>query len=55
MLSWGWFPGTGCQADGDEALPLFAVSVGASLVRTDERVAPADGIGALRRYAPTLH
>lgn len=39
----------------DEALPLFAVSVGASLVRTDERIAPADGVGALLRYAPTLH
>lgn len=39
----------------DEALPLFAISVGASLVRTDERIAPADGIGALLRYAPTLH
>jgi peptide chain release factor subunit 1 len=39
----------------DEALPLFAVSVGASLVRTDERIAPADGIGAVLRYAPTLH
>jgi peptide chain release factor subunit 1 len=39
----------------DEALPMFAVSVGASLVRTDERIAPADGVGALLRYAPTLH
>lgn len=39
----------------DEALPLFAIAVGASLVRTDERIAPADGIGALLRYAPTLH
>jgi peptide chain release factor subunit 1 len=39
----------------DEALPIFAVSVGASLVRTDERIAPADGIGAVLRYAPTLH
>lgn len=39
----------------DEALPLFATSVGASLVRTDERIAPADGIGAVLRYAPTLH
>jgi hypothetical protein len=39
----------------DEALPLFAVSVGSSLVRTDERIAPADGIGAVLRYAPTLH
>ncbi|OBG95434.1 hypothetical protein A5697_24555 [Mycobacterium sp. E3251] len=39
----------------DEALPLFAVSIGASLVRTDERIAPADGVGALLRYALTLH
>lgn len=39
----------------DEALPLFAISVGASLVRTDGRIAPADGVGALLRYAPTLH
>ncbi|WP_108926371.1 Rv2629 family ribosome hibernation factor [Mycobacterium montefiorense] len=39
----------------DEALPLLAISVGAALVRTDERIAPADGIGAVLRYAPTLH
>ncbi|OBI18228.1 hypothetical protein [Mycobacterium sp. E2497] len=39
----------------DEALPLFAIAVGASLVRTDERIAPADGTGALLRYAPMLH
>ena len=39
----------------DEALPLFAVSIGASLVRTDERIAPADGVGAVLRYARTLH
>ncbi|OBK47362.1 hypothetical protein [Mycobacterium sp. 1081908.1] len=39
----------------DEALPMFAVSVGASLVRTDERIFPADGVGAVLRYAPTLH
>ncbi len=39
----------------DEALPYFAVSVGASLVRTDERIDPADGVGAVLRYAPTLH
>lgn len=39
----------------DEALPLLAISVGASLVRTDERITPADGIAALLRYAPTLH
>jgi len=39
----------------DEALPMFAVSVGAALIRTDERIAPADGVGAVLRYAPTLH
>lgn len=39
----------------DEALPLFAISVGASLLRADERIAPADGVAAVLRYAPTLH
>lgn len=39
----------------DEALPISAISVGAALVRTDERIAPADGVGAVLRYAPTLH
>lgn len=39
----------------DEALPVSAISVGAALVRTDERISPADGIGAVLRYAPTLH
>ncbi len=39
----------------DEALPMFAVSVGAALVRTDERIAPTDGVGAVLRYAPALH
>lgn len=38
----------------DEALPVSAISVGAALVRTDERIAPADGVGAVLRYAPTL-
>ncbi|SBS75198.1 conserved hypothetical protein [uncultured Mycobacterium sp.] len=35
----------------DEALPLLAVATGAALVRTDERLSPADGIGAVLRYA----
>jgi hypothetical protein len=35
----------------DEALPLLAISGGASVVRTDERIAPTDGIGAVIRYA----
>ncbi|MBX9983237.1 MAG: hypothetical protein K2Z76_27230 [Mycobacterium gordonae] len=39
----------------DEALPMWAVSVGAALVRTDERIDPADGVAAVLRYAPTLH
>ncbi len=39
----------------DEALPISAISVGAALVRTDERIAPADGVGAVLRYAPNLH
>ncbi len=38
----------------DEALPLLAISVGASLVRTDERMASTDGVAAALRYAPTL-
>ncbi len=39
----------------DEALPLFAVAVGASLLYAGESEAPADGVGAVLRYAPTLH
>ena len=35
----------------DEALPLLAVATGATLVRTDERLTPADGIAAILRYA----
>jgi peptide chain release factor subunit 1 len=38
----------------DEALPLFAISVGAALVRTDERIAPADGVAAVLRYSPSV-
>jgi len=37
----------------DEALPFAALTVGASVVRADDRIAPADGIAALLRYAPT--
>ena len=37
----------------DEALPFAAVATGASLVRVDGQIAPADGIAALLRYAPT--
>jgi hypothetical protein len=38
-------------ARADEALPFAAIAAGASLVRTDSRIAPSDGIGALLRYA----
>jgi hypothetical protein len=38
----------------DEALPLLAVSTDAELIRTDERIDPADGIAAVLRYAPRL-
>jgi peptide chain release factor subunit 1 len=38
----------------DEALPLMAISVGASVIRTDERIVPADGVAALLRNAPTV-
>ena len=39
----------------DEALPLLAISVGASMVRTDERITPADGIAAVLHHAPSPH
>lgn len=35
----------------DEALPMVAISTGAELIRTDERVDPADGVAAILRYA----
>jgi Bacterial archaeo-eukaryotic release factor family 2 len=35
----------------DEALPMLAVSTGATLIRADERIAPADGVGAVLRYS----
>lgn len=35
----------------DEALPFKAVATDAALVRTDERLSPADGVGAVLRYA----
>ncbi|BDB43263.1 MULTISPECIES: Rv2629 family ribosome hibernation factor [Mycobacterium] len=34
----------------DEALPFAAIAVGADVVRTDERMQPADGVAALLRY-----
>jgi len=35
----------------DEALPLLAVSTGAKLIRAGEGLHPADGVGAVLRYA----
>jgi hypothetical protein len=35
----------------DEALPMVALATDASLVRTDERISPKDGIAAVLRYA----
>jgi Bacterial archaeo-eukaryotic release factor family 2 len=35
----------------DEALPMMAISTGAQLIRTDERIEPADGVAAILRYA----
>lgn len=40
-------------ARADEALPFAAIAVGAALVRADDQIAPADGIGALLRYVAT--
>ncbi|CQD12135.1 hypothetical protein BN1232_02302 [Mycobacterium lentiflavum] len=40
-------------ARADEALPFSALAVGASVVRADNRIAPADGVAALLRYAAT--
>ncbi|ORB75880.1 baeRF2 domain-containing protein [Mycobacterium scrofulaceum] len=41
----------GRVARADEALPFNAIAVGASLTRAGELIAPADGVGALLRYA----
>ena len=38
-------------ARADEALPFAGITVGASLIRVSDGMAPADGIGALLRYA----
>jgi len=38
-------------ARADEAVPFAAIAVSASLVRADNPIAPAEGIGALLRYA----
>ena len=40
-------------ARADEALPFTAIAVGASLVRADSQIEPADGVGALLRYVAT--
>ncbi|KKC04310.1 Vms1/Ankzf1 family peptidyl-tRNA hydrolase [Mycobacterium nebraskense] len=41
----------GRVARADEALPFNAIAVGASLARTGQLIAPANGVGALLRYA----
>jgi len=38
-------------ARADEALPFTAIAVGAAVVRADHRIALADGVGAVLRYA----
>ena len=40
-------------ARADEALPFAAICIGASLVRVDDEINPADGVAALLRYAPS--
>jgi hypothetical protein len=35
----------------DEALPMVAISTGASLIAAPERIKPTDGVGAILRYA----
>ncbi|HKV20563.1 MAG TPA: hypothetical protein VJR50_16130 [Mycobacterium sp.] len=37
----------------DEALPMVAISTGASLVPAAARITPADGVGAILRYSVT--
>lgn len=37
----------------DEALPVGALAVGAGVVRTDERIHPADGVAVVLRYPVT--
>lgn len=39
----------------DEALPMAAVATDAALIRTDERISPADGVAAVLRYARSHH
>jgi hypothetical protein len=34
---------------------MAAIATDANLVRTDERIAPADGVAAVLRYARTHH
>lgn len=45
----GTAPGQTLRAD--EALPMAAITTGAALIRTDERIDPADGVAAILRYA----
>lgn len=43
----------GGEQRADEALPPLAAATHAKLVRTDERISPADGVGAPRYAIPT--
>ena len=36
-------------------MTMAAIATDANLVRTDERIAPADGVAAVLRYARTHH
>jgi hypothetical protein len=47
----GEAPGQTLRAD--EALPMVAISTGASLVPAAARIKPADGVGAILRYSVT--
>jgi hypothetical protein len=53
LSEWGVAPTRVIRAD--EALPMAAVAIDANLVRTDERITPADGIAAVLRYPRTQH
>ena len=48
LSQWGESPSQVLRAD--EALPMVAISIGASLMSAAEGIAPADGVGAILRY-----
>jgi hypothetical protein len=43
------------NAAGDEALPTVAIANDASVMCTNERIAPDDRVGAVLRHARTQH